>query len=398
MKQSLVITNQSEYGQVLACYEENRLVELQVKQNGDAPRVGAIYCARVASVVKNIQAAFLDIGNGGTVYYPLNQKQHFFLTRQGREVPKAGDEILVQITKEGIKTKAPVASGEIAIHGKYLVVIYGGSGTVSMSKKIPRDDKSQSLMERITYEARQGFRYILRTESYITDIGIVCQELQQLTKQLTDIVGKAPYRKVPCCMYGAKSDVQEWLQEYDNGRIERIQTDSRECYQQIISELAMKQGMHPEIMLYEDPTVSLWNLKELQKEVEHALQKRVWLKSGAYLIIEQTEAMVVIDVNTGKAIEGSRDKETHVLWINKEAAREIARQLRIRNLSGIIMVDFIDMKKESNEELITCLKEELQKDRIPVTFVDITKLGIVELTRKKIRKSLKEQVKGIDKE
>jgi ribonuclease G len=147
------------------------------------------------------------------------------------------------------------------------------------------------------------------------------------------------------------------------------------------------------VSLYDDSKCPLKAVYNMEKELENALRERVWLKSGAYLVIQQTEAMVVVDVNTGKAISG-KDMEAHMLSVNREAAIETCRQLRLRNLSGIIIIDFINMKNPADiYEIRDIIMRELERDPVPAKFVDITKLGLIELTRKKIKKPLHEILK-----
>jgi ribonuclease G len=171
----------------------------------------------------------------------------------------------------------------------------------------------------------------------------------------------------------------------------QVVTDMKDFYQELCEKL-------PEIpaRLYEDSRLSLTALYSLNTAFSHALDRRVWLKSGGYLILEPTEALTVIDVNTGKCIDKNISKKQHFLRTNLEAAREIALQLRLRNYSGIILVDFIDMEeKEHTDELLACFRQELSKDRVKATLVDMTRLNLAEVTRKRIYRPLHETVKGI---
>ena len=174
-------------------------------------------------------------------------------------------------------------------------------------------------------------------------------------------------------------------------------TDDKEIYDTIHAYLLNFQPSDvAKLVFYNDSMLTLNHLYGIETKIEKALQEKVWLNSGGYLIIQPTEAMNVIDVNSGKAIAGKKNTERHFLKINLEAAVEIAKQIRLRNISGIIIIDFIDMEEEaSKKELIETLEREIKKDSVKTVFVDMTKLNLVELTRKKMRKSLAEQVKEL---
>ena len=211
------------------------------------------------------------------------------------------------------------------------------------------------------------------------------EEYNELAEKLDWMQNHGFQRSCFSLLYKEIPFYEKYIQGCKEQDYDRIITDDREIYE-ILSEKYKEK-----LVLYEDTSYSLVNLLNLNKQLEQALGKTVWLKSGGNLVIEPTEALTVIDVNTGKAIEGKRNRETTFFKTNLEAAIESARQIRLRNLSGIILIDFIDMKKkEHQQELLNLLRTELSKDKVNTTLVDITKLGLVEITRMKINKPLRE--------
>ena len=219
----------------------------------------------------------------------------------------------------------------------------------------------------------------------------ILQELEGLEKDFFHLKETAIHKTCYSLLYQPPKGISKILQDLRLNTLEEIVTDDHSFYEIISSEFDKNENFTGKIRYYEDALLPLYKLYSIESEIRNALRKKVWLKSGAYLIIEPTEALTVIDVNSGKNVTKKKSEESF-LKINLEAAKEIARQLRIRNISGVCIVDFISMEsKESNETLMHEFRMELKKDPVGVQLVDITKLGLVELTRKKIKKSLKEQ-------
>lgn len=385
MSHELMITKYENH--ICACYyEENHLSELQLI----TPSIlGNIYVAKVQNVVKNLDAAFVEIQPGMVCYYSLLENKHHFLNRKNTERLVVGDEILVQVTKEAIKSKAPTVSAELHLTGN-LVVVTLGTGKVGVSKKLPKDARTQEMKAALEPYLPKGYGAILRTNSYESSIEAVQEEFQCLLQKLTTLVEQAGYHKAYSCLYQEQTTLGKLLKDYNNQNLTQIITDLPELEGELRASLP--EAAQGKLRLYSGGMQPLYAIYRLDRDWKELTGKRVWLKSGAYLVIEQTEAMVVIDVNTGKAVN-KKKREEHFLTVNQEAATEIARQLRLRNLSGIILIDFIDMKHLVHKEaLIQHLCREIKKDRIPTSYVDMTGLHLVELTRKKVQKSLLEQL------
>lgn len=400
MTKELVITNYE--NRICAClYEDSQLMELQVlpkdsntnnSQNqlmNNSDILGNIYVAKVQNVVKNLDAAFVEIQPGLVCYYSLKENHHHFLNPKNTDKVVIGDELLVQVTKEAIKTKAPLTGSELQLTGNLVIVTYG-NGNVGISNKLPKDEKTQEMKASIETKLPEGYGAIIRTNAYESTIEALEQEFNRLLQKLFHIVEQAKFHKAYSCLYQERSPLAKLLDDYNNKDLVRIITDIPEI-QEELTELLSEEEKN-KVEHFQPGLQPLYAIYRLDRDWKELTGKRVWLKSGAYLVIEQTEAMVVIDVNTGKSVN-KKNREEHFLKVNQEAATEIARQLRLRNLSGIILIDFIDMEKlEHKEQLVEHLCKEIQKDRIQTSYIDMTKLNLVELTRKKVRKSLGEML------
>ena len=399
MKQT-VLWSKYEDRKFLGILEENQLVELSFLQEEEESILGNIYIGKVKNIVKNINAAFVEIGNDVLCFLSLKENETPFYTRpkKGDKLVE-GDEILVQVSQMDVKTKHPMCTSKISISGKYAAFTYHKTG-IGVSNKIPKDEKTAELRKIAEKYLEDHHSIVLRTNSYYATFEEVEQELAKLKAEFEAVLTKARTRSLYSLIRKEDSQVIKTIKDLkENNEVELI-TDLKEVYDEISIFLKEDSGQeHPEqekfkLQFYQDENLSLLSLYSLQSKISNALKKRVWMKSGAYLVIEQTEAMVVIDVNTGKALN-KKKREEHFLNVNLEAAVEIAKQIRLRNLSGIIIVDFIDLEKEEDtKKLLKVFDEELQKDRIKTTLVDITKLHLVEVTRKKTKKSLLEQYYG----
>lgn len=374
--------------QYLFIYEENVLAECHPLVSGDSFQIGNIYIGRVEKVVKNIQSAFIRLDEDQVGYLSLNDKPARVLNRtlpKGLPSIAEGDKILVQVEQEALKMKQARVTGNISLAGNYAALDLL-TGMVGVSNKIRNAEKVEELKSLVPADMPYGV--IFRTACKQAENDAIRAELQQLSTQMDQIMHRAEYERNTGLIQGGKPEYLAIMEEYGWTRIDEIQTDNKVIYEEL-STRAMTASGQPQLQYYEDE-YPLYKLLNLESEIAHLLDKRVWLKSGGFLVIEPTEAMVVIDVNTGKSI-GKKRQEEHLLKVNEEAAVEIAKQLRLRNLSGIILVDFINMKQpESRDKLIHTLKAALRKDKVPSRFVDVTALELYEITRKKTRKPLYE--------
>ncbi len=391
MSDELIITKVC--GKILTVKIENsRIVQIQAESGEDEPVHGNIYIGKVKNIVKNINAAFVEFKKGQMGYLSLDIKQcpihtdgaHYI---EGRVL--IGDEIIVQIEKEAIKSKPPTLTGCVNLPGKY-VVLTAQSGRQSISSKIYDKDTRQRLTELLDRYTTKDYGFIARTNSASADIEDIISEIEALIKKYKEIVDYGKHRVVFSCLYNAPQGyLKSIIDSYDN-KLERIITDDTVIYNNIKTFLEeRKSKLIQKLSLWDSNYGKLDVVYNISRTAQHALIPKVWLKSGAYIIIQPTEALVAIDVNTGKAISKKKDVQKTFIKVNIEAAKEIAVQLRLRNLSGIILIDFIDMdSEENNKQLMEFLKHELAKDNVQTKLVDMTKLGLVEVTRKKVKRPL----------
>ena len=380
---------------------ENRLLQVAVPDE-HASKVGAIYLGKVKKVQKNIDACFVEIADKELVYLPFSKCKHPFLTNRsfdGRILE--GDELLVQIERDALKTKQAAATTVITVTGRF-AVFNTGSERTGISAKLTDEERERLrsfLLNHNLTDSRlhwpipgiPGFPpygAVIRTEASVVDEAILLQEIRGLLEQFTGLFTKALHSTCFTCLSSAKSPWESCLEQIPTLEYEEAVTDVVSLHEDLAAYFANREIP---FRLYEDEAYPLSKLYGLDSKMENALSRRIWLKSGAYLIMDITEALTVFDVNSGK-YELKKASAEAFYQINLEAAREIALQIRLRNLSGIILVDFINMEDTSYEEkLLEYMKQLIRKDKITTNVIDITPLGLMEITRKKVNKTLAEQ-------
>lgn len=389
MSKEVIITNyKNQY--MIASLCDGKAAEIFFKAP-DALRIGDIFIGKVKNIVENIQAAFVEIQPGIVGYYSLKTNTHHLLARPADRKLRAGDELLVQVERGSIKSKAPVLTSKIQLSGKNMVFL-GNQQFIGISKKIvsmERREALKALGKALTGTEARGL--IFRTDSAGCADYKLEDEYRQLEVDYKNIMSIYPNRTCYSKIYTRKEDWLQYVHVVPEPGL-RILTDMPEIYDIIQSQYG-NLPQPPLVEFYDDPEYPLMKLKSMETQIGRALSKNVWLKSGASLVIESTEALTSIDVNTSKTEIHKKDEETF-LQINVEAAAEICRQLRLRNLSGIIIVDFINLSSKENEtRLMSELKRLARKDPVPLNVVDMTALGLVEMTRKRTYRPLHEQVK-----
>lgn len=364
-----------------------------------------IYIGKVQNIVKNVSAAFVEIAPGTVCYLPLEDLKHPVYTKKGTSQNiQQGDELLVQVKREGIKTKAPAVTTNLTLHGKYALLTTGNT-QISVSSKLPKEEKERlvrvvkdnssadngSLEEMSAGERDYG--WLLRTNAGGASPEVIKKDLLRLQTKYGELMKTAQYRTCFSCLLARPSAYLKRLSDLYTEEVDEILTDDRELFEQMTEYFQENQPEDTaKLRFYEDRLLPMEKLYSLDHHLKEALGERVWLKSGGYLVIQPTEALTVIDVNTGKFTAGKK-KEAAFLKLNQEAALEAARQIRLRNLSGIVIIDFINMEeKESEVQLLKTLDDALRRDPIRTTLVDMTKLSLVEITRMKKERPLHESV------
>lgn len=369
-----------------ALYSEKQLLELYLESTEQESILNNIYVGRVKDVVKNLNAAFIEIAPGKPCYYSLEDcKNPFYVKKINSPRMVQGDEVVVQVVKENIKTKPPKVSTNLNFTGNYLVLTTENT-SLGISKKLPAENRER-LRQQLEACRNDKFGLIVRTNAGSAELSEILKEYEALKQEYEQLTQSAMHRTCFSCLKKSPPEFLSIIKNLHQAELEEIITDEPEILTRL-EQAGIKAAF------YEDKLLSLKSLYSLEARLKEALQEKVWLKSGGYLVIQPTEALTVIDVNSGKSV-AKKNVQEHYLKINLEAAEEIAHQLRLRNISGIIIIDFIDMKEQTaKDELMLQLRQFVKKDSVPVQVVDMTRLNLVELTRKKVRKSLAEQLKS----
>lgn len=403
MEQKLVITKQD--NRIISAFFEGRdMVQVSVNAAKEEGILGNIYLGKVKNIVKNINAAFIEIAGGRMCYYSLAENRNPIMTKNEKrndttskpsEVKlKIGDELIVQVSKEDVKTKAPVVTANINLTGKYIALTYGKS-SIGVSQKI-EDEKERQRLKRIVKQfENKEFGFIIRTNAAYMQAEVIVEELNKLKDIYENIANYGVHKTRFSLLYSTPPKYICDIRDGYADHVDEFITDDRELYGHIKDYLEQYQAEDiNKLRFYEDPILSLTNLYGMNEKLKDAIRPMVWLKSGGSLVIQPTEALTVIDVNTGKAVQGKKKVQETFLKINREAAKEIAKQIRLRNFSGIIIIDFIDMELQKDKNLLMDeLENYFKLDPVKTTLVDMTALGLVEVTRKKVRKPLHEQMK-----
>lgn len=346
----------------------------RIQNFSDNSLIGNIYCGYVKDVVKNIDAAFVEFGDN---------LKGFLSLKNIEKKPKSGGKILVQVTGDKIKTKDYALTLKLNLSSDNLVMVVGGSG-ISISRKITDNDTRNRLKSSLSSLDTGEYGFILRTSGADCSMEDILAQADLLKKQYEDILRKFNFSTSKALLF-ENNKIVNACNEFINKYSGEIKTDNENVYKFLTNSRISA-------TYFTDTSISLCNKYALGKHLKNALSKKVWLKSGAYLVIEVTEALTVIDVNTGKA-EFHNNKEKTFEKINLEAALEISKQLRIRNISGIIIVDFINMsKKESYQNLEDILKSYVDCDYVKCNIWGMTHLGLMEISRQKKEKPLNEIV------
>lgn len=378
-----------------ALEEQGRISQLNFSETASKGILGNIYVGKVQNIVKNIHAAFIEIADGIMCYYSLDDKANPVFTNPKKDsVMKIGDEVIVQVSKEGMKTKLPSVSSNLNFTGRYLVLT-SQRKELGFSGKLNKEEKKR-IREFLEGEMPENAGIIVRTNARNAKREEILEELKNLQTRYETLLKKGHSRVCFSLLEEHMPDYLQTLQNVYTQTLDEIVTDNSEVFQAVQNYLNCYGEYEIPLRFYEDKLLPLSKLYSLESVLERSLQERVWLKSGGFLVIQPTEAFVCIDVNTGK-FSGKKEIQETFRKINLEAAKEIAWQLRLRNLSGIILIDFINMEnQEDKKELLHTLQAYLNQDPIKGTVVDITPLNIVEVTRKKVRKPLLEEWKALN--
>ncbi|ANG85840.1 Rne/Rng family ribonuclease [Microbacterium aurantiacum] len=372
----------------IAVLEDNVLVEHYVARNQDASLIGNVYLGRVQNVLPSMEAAFVDIGRGrNAVLYSGEVDWDAVETgNQPRRIElalKSGDRVLVQVTKDPVGHKGARLTSQISLPGRYLVYVPGGAMN-GISRKLP--DTERARLKKILKEVLpESSGVIVRTAAEGATEDQLTRDVQRLTTQWEHISSQVQSISAPALLHSEPDLLVKIVRDVFNEDFTRMLIQGDEALQTISRYLeSVAPDLLERVVAYEgdrDP----FDEYRVTEQIEKALDRKVWLPSGGSLVIDRTEAMTVVDVNTGKFVGSGGNLEETVTKNNLEAAEEIVRQLRLRDIGGIIVVDFIDMVLESNRDLVLRrLVECLSRDRTKHQVAEVTSLGLVQMTRKKL--------------
>jgi ribonuclease E len=381
----------------IAVLEGRNLIEHYVSRPADDTTQihGNIYLGRVQNVLPGMEAAFVDIGTpknavlyrGDVQYDPEDVEE-----KSGARIEhllRAGQTVLCQVTKNPIGTKGARLTQEVSMAGRFVVLI-PNSSTYGISKRLADDERKR--LRRILDEVRpQGHGLIVRTAAEGATAEELRRDVERLQRQWQQLDSLAARSHAPCLLYREPPLALRVIREEFNRDYRGVMIDDPELHQQVKEYVeALIPELAERVELYDDPSLPLFERQHVAEQLHKALDRKVWLPSGGSVIIERTEALTVIDVNTGKNV-GSSSLEETVFRNNLEAADEIARQLRLRDIGGIIVIDFIDMEiKKNRDEVLRAFKDALARDKTRTQVFEMSELGLVEMTRKRVSEGLVE--------
>ena len=440
-----IIINETANEIRIAITEDGQLAELYLETPERERMVGDIYLGKVAKVMPGIKAAFIDLGLKQDAFLHFSDIGNYFneyssligeddsdvdldedaddnetadsstepslsakITEQtvkpvtlpkvqyrsgdnGRVKPlpdlKRGQDIIVQVTKEPVGKKGVRVTSEVSLPGRFLVLL-PFDGKVGVSKKLINFREKRRLRRVVRSILPQGFGVIIRTVAQEKDEAALKQDLDNLVSVWREIEKSVKTEQAPAVLYKDLSTTSSVIRDLFTDDVDRVTTDSKRLFKEIRAYVkSVSPRLLDKVELYKE-SGPIFDVSGVEKEISTALSRKVWLKSGGYVIIEQTEAMFVIDVNSGR-YAAKREQELNSLRTNLEAAREICRQIRLRDMGGIIVIDFIDLEDERNKKKVYDeLRKEFRKDRAKISVLPMTEIGLVQITRQRIRQNI----------
>lgn len=418
MKSELIVDVQPHEASI-ALTEDGRLVSLQIESRNLAYAVGDIYAAKVKKLMPGLNAAFVNVGYEKDAFlHYLDLGPHFssystfikeLLAAPSGSLPKlqkmkllpdidkhgtitdqltVGQELLVQIVKEPISSKGPRLTTEIAFTGRYMVLI-PFSSKISISQKIKTTAEKLRLRHLVESIRPKNFGVIIRTSAEGKSVAELNREIQTLLQCWEETIAKARHAEIPSLIFEEESRIVGVLRDVFSPDFEAIHVNQAEAFAQIQKYVSLiapeKKGI---VQLYTKDT-PIFDHFNITRQIKSSFGKTVSFKSGAYIIIEHTEALHVIDVNSGNRAKAGNDQEANALDVNLRAADEIARQLRLRDMGGIIVIDFIDMNKaEHRQALYDHMRQVMANDRARHNILPLSKFGLMQITRQRVRPAL----------
>ncbi len=413
-----LVVNAAPHETRVALLENGTIVEVFIEREDETSIAGNIYKGRVQRVLPGMQAAFVDIGFDQAAFIYVddvldtashkmyqkfeqdNESESNNLQENNTSWKAAlnqecsidnllteGQEILVQVAKSSIGSKGPRITTHISLAGRYMVLM-PTVDHIGISKRIEDEEERTRLKDLLLSLRSNNFGYILRTQAHGIDEDTIKKEIDFLNKTWEDIMARSEKTSATSLVYKDLTVTFRAVRDLLANEADKLIIDSKDEFQNVQNFLKrLMPDVNLSVELYQGPE-SIFDAYNIEGDVSRALKRKVWLKSGGYIVIDQTEALVAIDVNTGRYV-GKHNFDETILKTNLEAVKEIAYQIRLRNIGGIIIIDFIDMKKEQHKEkVMTHMDEAMKKDKSQTNILPLTELGLVQMTRKRTRRNL----------
>lgn len=380
-----LLIDKKENVKTIMLVENGILLEKHEEHENQKRLEGNIYLGKVQNVLSGMQSAFIDIGEEKNTLIKLKDalpkvdEKTDKISLEGKQIEnilKSGQEIVVQIKKDGTLTKGAKVSTHINLPGRFIALL-PNSNFITVSQKIENEEEKQRLINIVKEILPENMGAILRTASENKTQKEIKQDVDKLIEKWAKIQEKLNVSKPPKLLYDNQALIRRTIIDIIDRNLEKIVVNDKEVYKMLL-DLLQEFKLKIELKENED----LFTVYDLNKQIEKMNQRKIWLKCGGFITIDKTEALTAIDVNTGKFV-GKKSTEKTIFQVNKEATAEIAKQLRLRDIGGIIIIDYIDMQEEENKkEIEKILKEELKKDRTKCQVEGFTKLNLLEMTRK----------------
>ncbi len=392
--QEVIISQDKQNNKIVALVENGKLIEKYEEKPEQIRLEGNIYLGKVENVLVGMQAAFINIGVEKNTFIHIKDiipkvsnetgnKNEKLSKYDIKNYVKAGAPILVQVKRDSTNKKGARVSTHISLPGRF-VVLMPNSEFITISKKIEKDQERKRLTEIAKKSLPKGFGVIIRTSANEKQQELIQKDIEQLLEKYNQIILNANKIKEikefePTILYKSNGIIEKILIDTIDQNVERIITDNKEVSEYVTSFLK-DTGLEAKVKVeIKQDVLDIYDVKE---QIEKTNNRKIWLKCGGFITIDKTEALTAIDVNSGKYI-GSKDLEQTVYTVNKEATVEIAKQLRLRDIGGIIIIDYIDMEKqETKQKILSILEECVKKDRSKIQIVGFTPLDLLEMTRK----------------
>lgn len=392
--QEIIIHIDDEKNKVVALVENGKLVEKYTELAEQKRLEGNIYVGKVENILIGMQAAFVNIGERKNAFMHIRDiipraseetgnKNEQLSKHDIKNYIRVGMPILVQVKRDSTNKKGARVSTHISFSGRF-VVLLPNTSFITVSQKIEENDERNRLKQIVEANLPQGYGAIIRTSAKGKEAEVIKKDIETIAKKLAGIEEK--FKSVdakqykPQLLYQNEGIVQKLLTDIIDQQVEKIWTNDEDEYQKLIE--FVKESGNEEKVTVTLKTDNLLGMYQLEEQLEKTENRKIWLKCGGFITIDKTEALTAIDVNSGKYI-GSKDQEQTVFTVNREATIEIAKQIRLRDIGGIVIIDYIDMEKQESKDKITeILAENLKKDRSKTQIVGFTPLNLLEMTRK----------------